>query len=125
MLTACLSPPYHARQQRGTTSGKGAAVAARDSSPEMNGLRRNPKIEEAPLQSELMLFDPTTSKFFVMNPTMAFLWRKCDGDQPLPAIVESLSKEFSGVDAAVAEAELRHAVDELVGLGLLITEPRK
>jgi hypothetical protein len=90
---------------------------------ETTSLRRNPKIEEAPLQGELMLFDPTSSKFFVMNPTMAFLWRKCDGGQPLSAIVESLSSEFTDVDSIVAEAELRKALDELVALGLLIREP--
>jgi coenzyme PQQ synthesis protein D (PqqD) len=98
-------------------------VTARDSGLETSSLRRNPKIEEAPLQGELMLFDPTTSKFFVMNPTMAFLWRKCDGDRALSAIIESLSIEFSGVDPVVAETELRQALDDLVALGLLIREP--
>lgn len=98
-------------------------MTARDSGLETKSLRRNPKIEEAPLQGELMLFDPSTSKFFVMNPTMAFLWRKCDGGRPLSAIIESLSIEFSDVDPVVAEAELRQALDELVALGLLIREP--
>ena len=86
------------------------------------GLRRNPKIEEAPLQGELMLFDPATSKFFVLNRTMAFLWRKCDGTQSLSAIAATLATEFSDVDTVVAEVELRQAVEELLGLGLLVRE---
>ncbi len=86
-------------------------------------LRRNPRIEEAPLQGELMLFDPATSKFFVMNPTMAFLWRKCEGGQALSAIAESMAVEFSDVDPTVAEADLRRALDELMALGLLVSEP--
>jgi hypothetical protein len=88
----------------------------------MRGLRRNPKIEEAPLEGELMLFDPATSKFFVMNRTMAFLWRHCDGEWPLTAIVDRLSHEFSDVDPGVAEGELRRSVEELVALGLLVPE---
>lgn len=84
-------------------------------------LRRNPKIEEAPLQGELMLFDPTTSKFFVLNGTMAFLWRHCDGERDLVLILESLCAEFSGVDRAVAEADLRKAVEDLAGMQLLIS----
>lgn len=93
-----------------------------DSGLDTRSLRRNPKVEEAPLQGELMLFDPTTSKFFVMNATMAFLWRQCDGGRPLSAIVEHLSREFSDVDPVAAQAELRKSLDELVSLGLLVPE---
>ena len=93
-----------------------------DSGLDTRSVRRNPKIEEAPLQGELMLFDPTTSKFFVMNATMAFLWRQCDGERPLSAIVERLSLEFSDVDPVAARAELKNSLDELVSLGLLIPE---
>jgi hypothetical protein len=85
-------------------------------------LKRNPKIEEAPLQGELMLFDPGSSKFFVMNPTMTFLWRQCDGRTSLRTVVERLSTAFSGVDRVTAEAELRRALDELIGLGLVFPE---
>lgn len=92
------------------------------SNPDKRIPRRNPKIEEAPLQGELMLFDPVTAKFFVMNATMAFLWRQCDGERSLPQIVDRLSLEFSGVDAVAAEEELRKSLDELVGLGLLVPE---
>ena len=69
-----------------------------------------------------MLFDPVTSKFFVMNRTMAFLWRQCDGERALSAIVDRLPLEFSDVDPATAEADFRKSVDELVALGLLVRE---
>ena len=85
-------------------------------------LKRNPKIEEAPLQGELMLFDPASSKFFVMNPTMAFLWRQCDGRTSLRTMVERLPTAFSGVDRVSAEAELRSALNELIDLGLVVPE---
>lgn len=81
--------------------------------------RRNPKIEESPLQGDLMLFDPVKSQFFVLNPTMAFLWRNCDGEKSLDTVLESLPNEFSEVDAQRVATEMKTALDELVSLGLV------
>lgn len=103
--------------QRGTVQQGGTQLG---SSSDTRIPRRNPKIEEAPLQSELMLFDPATARFFVMNATMAFLWRHCDGERSFPQIVDRLALEFSDVDPVTAEGELRKSLDELVSLGLLV-----
>jgi hypothetical protein len=85
---------------------------------------RNPKIEEAPLQGELMLFDPDSAKFYVLNRTMAFVWRRCDGYHSPEAMLESLRQEFAEVDAASADKDLRAALDELVSLGLVFDSAR-
>jgi hypothetical protein len=87
---------------------------------ELTSLRRNPKIEEAPLHGELMLFDGSDAKFFVLNQTMAFLWRHCDGSTRFADVVEGLCREFSEVEPAAAEADLRKALEELVSLGLVV-----
>ena len=89
----------------------------------MDSIKRNPRIEEAPLQGELMLFDPETSRFFVLNRTMAFVWRHCDGELAWSRLVEGLTQEFSGVPPGAAEADLRRAVEELRGLGLVFDGP--
>jgi hypothetical protein len=81
--------------------------------------RRSPSIEEAPLQGELMLFDPGTSRFFVLNRTMSFVWRRCDGEHTLDGMVREMMGAFEGVDAAAAERDLRSALGELESLGLL------
>jgi coenzyme PQQ synthesis protein D (PqqD) len=83
-------------------------------------MRRNPKIEEAPLQNELMLFDPGQSKFFVLNQTMAFVWRSCDGGTSLGDIATRLTEEFSGVDMENALRDVHKAADELSSFGLLL-----
>jgi hypothetical protein len=83
-------------------------------------LRKNPKIEEAPLHGELMLFDGGDSKFFVLNQTMAFLWRHCDGTTGFSDVLERLCRDFSEVEPATAEADLRKALEELVSLGLIV-----
>jgi hypothetical protein len=83
-------------------------------------LRKNPKIEEAPLHGELMLFDGVDTKFFVLNQTMAFLWRHCDGTKSFSDVLERLCQDFSEVDTATAEVDLRKALEELVSLGLVV-----
>lgn len=82
--------------------------------------RRRPDVEEAPLQGELMLFDPGTSRFFVLNRTMAFVWRRCDGQHTVARMIEDLAAEFQGVEGVSASSDLSGAVQELASLGLLV-----
>jgi len=81
--------------------------------------RRNDKIEESPLQGDLMLFDPVKSQFFVLNPTMAFLWHNCDGEKGFDQIVNLVPEEFTAVDGRPVAAEMKIALEELVKLGLV------
>lgn len=81
--------------------------------------RRRPGVEEAPLQGELMLFDPATSRFFVLNRTMSFVWRRCDGEHTLDGMIRELASEFDGIDAVRAGEDLRQALRELDSLGLI------
>lgn len=81
--------------------------------------RRNPQIEEAPLGGDLMLFDPVKSQFYVLNSTMAYLWRNCDGEKSLDGIVESIPREFDVTDSRPVAAEMKTALDELLSLGMI------
>ncbi len=81
--------------------------------------RRSPSVEEAPLQGELMLFDAGTSRFFVLNRTMSFVWRRCDGEHTLDGMLRELVDAFQEVDTAAAEQDIRQALSELDSLGLL------
>lgn len=82
---------------------------------------KSPKIEEAPLAAELMLFDPGTSRFFVLNRTMTLVWRHCDGRHTLGGMLDALGREFDGVEREVAEKDVQKAVSELASLGLIHT----
>jgi hypothetical protein len=81
--------------------------------------KKNPKVEEAPLRDDLLLFNPESAKFFMLNPTMAFVWRRCGELQSYQALAQTLAEEFDGVDGATASADVMTAVRELVSLGLL------
>ena len=76
-------------------------------------------IEEAPLSADLMLFDPGTSRFFVLNPTMALVWRQCDGQHTLSSMLDAIRVEFDDADPATVEHDVRKAVNELEMLGLI------
>ena len=89
------------------------------SQADLKMLSRNPKIEEAPLESDLMLFDPASSKFYVLNRTMAFVWRECDGQKTVEAILDRMTENFRDVDRATASRDLGVAVEQLVSLGLV------
>ena len=82
---------------------------------------RNPQVEEAPLSGELMLFDPARSQFFVLNRTMAFIWRRCDGAHGQDGFLAGLQEEFEGVTPEAADADVRRALHELLTLGLVTT----
>lgn len=86
---------------------------------------KNSQIEEAPLQNELMLFDPESSKFFVLNSTMAYLWRTADGAKSLSEIATDMSASFQDADPDVVRKDLITAADELLGMGLLIDSTAK
>ena len=80
---------------------------------------RNPKIEEAPLGSELMLFDPAKSQFYVLNSTMAYLWRQCEGEFDIDGLVESVPKNFALSEGAPIAADMKAGLDELLALGMI------
>ncbi|HEY4944004.1 MAG TPA: PqqD family protein [Rhizomicrobium sp.] len=81
--------------------------------------RRNAKIEESPLQRDLMLYDPEKSQFFVLNATMAYLWKHCDGSKDLAAIIAEMPSDFAAVDPSRAAEEMQAALKELIALGLV------
>jgi hypothetical protein len=92
---------------------------------DLRTLRRNPKIEEAPLEKELMLFDPESSRFYVLNPTMAYIWKSWDEGATPEGIVQRLSREFEGVDTEAAGADVLRAVEDMVAKGLLLDAREK
>ena len=84
-----------------------------------NRYSRNPVVEESPLQKDLMLFDPVKSQFFVLNPTMAFLWRNCDGEKRLESVIETIPREFADSGERDVVSEFKVALDELISFGLV------
>jgi hypothetical protein len=70
-----------------------------------------------------MIFDPASSRFFVLNRTMTFVWRRCDGAHGVAEMLDELRGEFAGVDPTQAEGDLKKALGELASLGLVVDLP--
>lgn len=82
--------------------------------------RRNPSVEEAPLQNELMLFEPVSAQFYVLNSTMAYVWRNWDLHPDPHELAAGILRDFEGVDDASARQDVAAAVADLKNLGLLV-----
>ena len=83
--------------------------------------RRLPRVEEAPLKSELLLFNPDSSQFYLLNQTMMFVWRNCEGKSP-EAMVAEMASAFSGAEEAVVREDVQKALVELESLGLIVLD---
>lgn len=67
----------------------------------------------------MMLFHSDSSKFFVLNQTMAFVWKNIETlDEQ--QIAEALTTEFSEVEVETATKDVRDALERLHQMGLLI-----
>lgn len=84
----------------------------------MTLLRRTTKVEEAPLQRELLLFDPVSSRFYLLNQTMAFVWRHGEGKSS-DALAAELAVAFDGAEENVVREDVQRAVADLESLGLV------
>jgi hypothetical protein len=85
-------------------------------------LRQNPDIESSELNGELLLFNGTTNKFFVMNPTAAFVWeciKQSTSEQDLAA---GLCRRFSGTTQEQALADVKETLKNMRELGLLLEQ---
>jgi PqqD family protein of HPr-rel-A system len=81
--------------------------------------RRNPSVEAAPLQQELMLFNLATKKFCVLNASAAQMWSALDQPRTEDELVGALRDHFETSGAASVVEDVRAALGELEKLELI------
>ena len=81
---------------------------------------QNQEIEAAPLNEEAILFNPTSSKFFMLNSTSAFVWERLSTPATIEGIATAIIDNFSDVTAEDAIADVSTTVEELVSLDLAV-----
>jgi hypothetical protein len=81
--------------------------------------QQNPNIEAAPLQDEVLLLNPLTSKFCTLNSTSSFIWSQLQRPATAEQISEEISRNFEGIDKAQAIQDVNSVLREMVGLGLI------
>ena len=83
-------------------------------------MRQNPEIEAAELKGELLLLNSTTNKFFVMNPTAAFIWEKLAEPVDEQQLVSALCERFNGATTEQARADVEETLKNMQELGLVL-----
>jgi hypothetical protein len=81
-----------------------------------NTFLRNPSVETAPLQEEMILFDPARNKFCLLNRTAAFLWVRLEKPQTAEDLAGQVCAAFENVELEQASKDTRAALDELLAL---------
>jgi hypothetical protein len=85
-------------------------------------LQRNSKIEAASLDQELLLYDSSVNKFYVMNATAAFLWQALTTTCDEQVLADLLCEHFEGVSADGALVDVRESLEYMVDLQLIFWE---
>lgn len=83
---------------------------------------KNPNVEAAPLNEEAILFDPATSKFFMLNRTSSFIWERLTTPMTAKSLADELCKSFDQVQAADALNDVRAVLDQMVSMDLIVAK---
>ena len=83
-------------------------------------MRQNPDVEASELNGELLLFNGATNKFFVMNPTAAFVWDKIKQPTGEEELATALCAHFSGATKEQAMIDVKETLNNMRELGLLV-----
>ena len=85
-------------------------------------MRHNPDIEASELNGELLLFNGATNKFFVMNPTAAFVWERTKQRTSEQELAVGLCQSFTGTTEEQALVDVRETLKNMRELGLLLEQ---
>jgi hypothetical protein len=85
--------------------------------------RRSAGVEMAPLEREGILFDPESNKFCLLNQTAAFVWSRLGDGTTADELANQVCSGFDGVSQGQALEDTRQVLEELVTLGLVVTDP--
>jgi PqqD family protein of HPr-rel-A system len=80
---------------------------------------RNPSVEGAPLQNEVMLFNMATNKFCVLNASAAHIWERLAEPSTEDELIGSVCAHFQGAGRASVEQDVRAVLGQLEGLELV------
>jgi hypothetical protein len=76
-------------------------------------------IEEAPLQDETILLQPSAKTFCLLNRTAAFIWKEMSATDSSELIARKLRAAFDGVSADQASQDVESTLQNLVALGFV------
>lgn len=90
----------------------------------MYALKQFPGIVVEEMDSEILIYRPSTHKAIHLNGTAAVIWKLCDGTRTTEDVVDCLAEQFPNAKSSIAR-EVQDAIDQLLRDGALIEQPVK
>ena len=84
--------------------------------------QKNPRVEAAPLNEEAILFDPTGSKFFMLNSTSSFIWERLTSPTTAESLAAEICKSFDNVSPTDALKDVCSALDQMLSMQIVIAD---
>ena len=82
--------------------------------------QQNSGIETAPLQDEVILFHPSSGKFFVLNRTSSFIWSNLREPSTPEEISDKIQNSFRKTEEANLVVDVDTVLQEMVSQGLIV-----
>jgi hypothetical protein len=81
--------------------------------------QQNKTVEEAPLQQDILLFEPQSNRFCMLNRTSAFIWGCMKAPVSTEEIARQLSFSFAGVSYEDALRDVLSTMSTFQSLNLV------
>jgi hypothetical protein len=84
--------------------------------------QQNPRVEAAPLNEEAILFDPTGSKFFMLNSTSSFIWGRLTSPSTAESLASDICKHFDNIAPADAMKDVQSTLEQMLSMELVVVK---
>jgi hypothetical protein len=81
--------------------------------------QQNPAVEAAPLEDEVILLDPETNQFCILNRTASAIWEQTAQPATSEEIAAQISERFAEVSEADALKDVTATLQQLIDLRLV------
>ena len=87
--------------------------------------RRNPIVELAPLDEEVILFHPEANRFVVLNGTGSFLWGLLEAPHTPSNLAKAVCGQFAAVEFLDALRDVEELLEQMVSQELVIVDAER
>jgi PqqD family protein of HPr-rel-A system len=77
-----------------------------------------PDVSAYTLDEELVVYDPRSAETYLLNPTAAYVWEACDGENTIEEIARGLSEGYA-IDVERALDDVREIIQGFQRAGLI------
>ena len=83
---------------------------------------QNPEVETSPIQEELIVFNPRSGKFCILNQTSTSIWTLLKIPCSTEQMAEAITRTYGGVDIGQARQDVELMLQEMLNLELVVQE---